>query len=341
MKRFAITAAAALLSACSHQPQARVSVPRHPSAVEINMSRQVRNALDAGDGDLAANRLRERMAKDPSNTALRMELASLYRQRGNPDLALEHYRLILEREPGHGKAVLALVETMRDGGQAAQAALLLEKFLEEHPARTSELPAWLGMLFDDAGQARKAESAHRLALSHDENNAKLHNNLGYNLLTQERREDAIAEFNRALAIDAKLVIARNNLALALARSSLAQDRQEALLHWQALNGPASAHNNLGVILMEQGAYPEARHELKTALEHNRNFVPAMRNLAILAAMDGKPAVVAAAAAPRPAREARGPMRRIWNGLIGAGSDAPAQPGAVARVKPEKGERTAQ
>lgn len=317
-----------------------MATPRHPSAVDVSMSRQVRNAIDAGEGDLVANRLRERMAKEPVNSSLRLDLANHYRERGNTDLALEHYRLILEREPGNERAVLALVQTMRDSGNAAQAALLLEKFVQEHPAKSAELPAWVGMLYDDAGDAKKAESAHRLAVSLEQQNAKVHNNLGYNLLTQSRREEAIGEFNRALALDSKLVIARNNLALALARSGLAQDRQEALLHWQALNGPASAHNNLAVVLMEQGAYLEARQELNTALDHSKGFLPAIRNMAILADMDGRPAQLAAPA-PRQARAANGPMRRFWNGLIGAGPAAPAQPGAVAQAKPKKGERTAQ
>src|SRR5262245_58170056 len=57
---------------CSHTVRTSklAPVPARPTAIE----RQIRNAVDAGDGDYTAKRLRERMAAEPDNVAVRVEL---------------------------------------------------------------------------------------------------------------------------------------------------------------------------------------------------------------------------------------------------------------------------
>lgn len=345
MKKLATVAAVTAMAACTRHVQTRVTTPANPAvahAVQASMSRQIQNALDAGDGDLVANRLRERMMKEPGNTSLRMELAAYYGERGQPDLALEHYRLVLEREPDNERAVVGLARTLKDSRHLAEAAAALSRFVESHPRCGAEVPGWLGLIEDEAGEAAKAESAHRLGISLDPKSARLRNNLGYNLLSQGKRDQALEEFRAALQMDPRLEIARNNLALALSRNGSARERGEALLHWQSMSGPAAAHNNLAVVLMEQGDYATARRELETALNQHRGYVPAMRNLAILSEMDGRPAVLPAAPdAPKQAN--RGPVRRLLDKLTGSKAAAEtAKPAAVARssAKIKKGERTA-
>src|SRR5437773_10480305 len=66
--------------------------------------RQIRNAADAGDGDYQLRVLRDKMAAEPDNIPVRVDLASAYSERGYPDVALEISRLAVARFPESGIA---------------------------------------------------------------------------------------------------------------------------------------------------------------------------------------------------------------------------------------------
>jgi len=50
-----------------------------------------------------------------------------------------------------------------------------------------------------------------------------------------------------------------------------------------------AHNNLGVLFMQQGLLNQARNELSTALNQDPDYVDALYNMACLAAREKRPA----------------------------------------------------
>ncbi|MBL8175208.1 MAG: tetratricopeptide repeat protein [Bryobacterales bacterium] len=283
------------------------------------MRRQVLNAVDAGEGDARIRTLRERMAADPDNASIRLELAALYKEAGFPELALEHYRLAADRFPKDERVVAKLAESLSDQGQKKEAADLIARHLTAD-ATSAGLHAWLGILRDEQGDHAGAETAHRAALRLNPGGAKLHNNLGYNLLLQGKREEAVAALRQALTIDPRLDAARNNLGLALARGGSEEGRKEALALWAAANGGdrAAAHTNMGAALMEQGKFDDARKELKLALAENRSYAPAWSNLASLEKMDGKPVTmpVQPAAQARTAASRPGWARKVWNFVAG-------------------------
>lgn len=258
------------------------------SAVAQAMARHIQNAVDAGDGDVIGRQLRHALEKDPSRLDVRLELAAHYKQAGSPELAIEHYRLAAARFPESQTVAVLLAETLADDGQTNEALGLLERFAEGHPGRTGEVPGWIALLRDKCGDYKGGESAHRLAVTLSPGDAVLHNNLGYNLLTQGRIEEATREFTRALEIRPRYEAARNNLGIALASD---QKQAAAVVHLQSVSDPATAHNNLAAILIEQGKYKEARKELETALQHRKDFAPALRNLFLVAEMDGGAVVI--------------------------------------------------
>jgi tetratricopeptide (TPR) repeat protein len=243
--------------------------------------------VDAGDGDLEIRRLRVRVAAEPENVTLRLDLAAAYQERGYPELTLEHARLAVVRFPNHPEAQLLLAKTLRSLGLRAQAAQGLEQFLQSNPQTSPKYASWLGILRDELGEWKAGESAHRAALSLRPS-GWLHNNLGYNLLMQGRSAEAAEQFEAALRLEPSSVVARNNLGLALASKPA-----EAMRHWQSVSDPATAHSNLAALLIEQGKYAEARREIETALEYNRSHTAALRNLRLVAELDGKPATVGA------------------------------------------------
>lgn len=310
-------------TSCVHQSSRHAVTQQHPAAVPTMMRRQVLNAVDAGEGDTRIRLLRERMAADPDNAAIRLELAALYKAAGFPELALEHYRLAAERFPGDERVVARLAEALSELGQKKEATALLAKHLASASVESPDLYAWLGILRDAQGDYTAAAEAHRHALQLSPNNAKFHNNLGYNLLLRGNGEEAVKSLRMALSLDPKLDAARNNLGLALARAGGEAGRQEAMALWQAANGgdKAAAHTNMAAVLMEQARYDEARAELQLALAQNRSYAPAWSNLAMLERIDGKPLTMplsqsASQQASSQASGLRRTFRQVWNFVAG-------------------------
>ncbi|MEZ5352050.1 MAG: tetratricopeptide repeat protein [Bryobacteraceae bacterium] len=285
-----------LAASCSfHLSRLRPAKRRQPmdpqsitaqTAVARATRRQVRNAVDAGEGDYLARQLRARLAADPADLDARLELASHYEAAGFPDLALEHFRLAADRFPQDEQVAIRLARSLRSQGFAADGARSLGRFLEANPDASFTAWSWAGILHDEAGLLIDGEEFHRQATYRAPTAyAFLHNNLGQNLQHQNRPADAAAEFRRALRLEPRSEIARNNLAIALS-----SDLREALLHMQSVADPTTAHNNLAAVLIEQGRYREARVELNLALGYQPGNAAALRNLAILSELDGLPAV---------------------------------------------------
>ncbi|MBI4908600.1 MAG: tetratricopeptide repeat protein [Acidobacteria bacterium] len=326
MKRILWAGVAPLLlaSTCSRHHADLSAARRNTPRTQPAMQRQIDNAVDAGEGDLVVKALREKMSADPQNLEPRLQLAAHYRQLGHTELAVEHYRLALDRFPDNARVVLLLAQTLQEQNSTRQAADLIDRFLAAHPPKNSDLPAWLGILRDQLGDLPRAESAHRAALALNPSNAKLHNNLGYNLLMQDKRPEAIEEFRRALAFDPAMHTARNNLGLALMREGSAADRQEALKQWSQAGTPAAAHTNLAAVLIDQGQYAEARQELAAALGYDRNYLPALKNMEVLASLEGKSTVSIPARPQKKQSAFRFMAWKVWQAVAGVESKPPTQ-----------------
>lgn len=246
------------------------------------MDRQVRNAVDLGEGDPVVKALRVRLAADPANVDIRRKLAARYEDAGYPDLAAEHLRLALERNPANGDLAVELARVLGTMEALGEAATVLRQALERAPS--ARVASALGVAEDDAGRPAEAESAHRRAVELEPRRSLYHNNLGYSLLRQGKRAEAAAEFRAALELDRANHTARGNLATAIAW----ERPDEALAHWKSFLSPAAAHSNLAAAYLEGGKYPEAREQIAQALKYQNDHPAALRNLAALAAAGGQP-----------------------------------------------------
>jgi len=288
------------LLACMSLSCVRTTATRQAAAVPAvavpPFERQVRNAHDAGDGDYQLAQLRQRVASEPDNVGARLELAKAYRDRGYPEVSLEITRLAAARFPDSGEAELALVVDLHSLKQRPEAIASLQSFLSAHPQKEPAFYSWLGILLDESGQWTAGEPQHRKAIDLAPSSASPHNNLGYNLLMQERYPNAVAEFQLALKLNPSSEIARNNLGIALAAENSAQ---QAVASFQAAADPATAHNNLAAILIEKGNYAQARRELTIALGYNKSHAAALKNLELLSRLDGQKATL-----PKPTAQTR-------------------------------------
>ena len=286
-----IVVAAGLSVACVRQVRTVSGLPSPPKAESspkraTAFERQIQNAKDAGEGDFVVRSLREKMAAEPDDLAVRLELIDHYTRAGYPELALEHCRLAATRFPESALVQLSMAKLLRGMKMTREAAQGLGVFLAAHPQKSPDFESWLGIMRDELGDWAEGEKSHRAAVALDGGVDSLHNNLGYNLLMQGRPREAAAEFREALRLRPNSEVARNNLGMAMASTP-----QDAVLHWQSVSDPATAHSNMAALLIKQKRYAEARKELDLALGYNKNHSAALNNLRLVSELDGKPAVI--------------------------------------------------
>jgi Flp pilus assembly protein TadD len=297
--------------AAPRRPVAPPTPINRPTAVAEAISRQVRNAIDAGEGDVRLMAMRRKVALNPDDLPARIELAKGYIASGFPDVALEHYRVAAMRFPDSAEVAVELARTLRAMKLPGEARVALEQFVSGHAQAPADVLSWLAILHDEANEYATAEQYHRSAVEKRPTSDSLRNNLGYNLLLQGRNAEAAAEFRAALDIAPQSVVARNNLGIATV-----SDPADAVMQWQRVSDPATAHNNMAALLIEKGNYAEARKELDTALRYRADHQAALNNLQLVSELDG------AAAQLRRAEAVNSIWRRFLYLLVGEGAVKP-------------------
>jgi tetratricopeptide (TPR) repeat protein len=120
------------------------------------------------------------------------------------------------------------------------------------------------------------------------NKARPHYNLGLALAKQDKLEEAISHFSKALKIKPDYVKALTYLGLALTEQG---KLEEAISHYStALKikpDYVEAHNNLGLALAKQGKLEEAISHFSTVLKIKPDYVKALNNLGLALAKQGK------------------------------------------------------
>ena len=149
----------------------------------------------------------------------------------------------------------------------------------------------LGCAFRTANQAtywRDSEALFRHAVLVTKSNYLAYNNLGYYLSGQDKIQEAMENYRRALEINPNYEDARNNLGFALA--GLKKPAEAIVQYDMALRirpEHVEVHNNLGNALSEIGKVDEAIQHYRFVLERKPDHADAHNNLGIALAMQGK------------------------------------------------------
>jgi tetratricopeptide (TPR) repeat protein len=111
--------------------------------------------------------------------------------------------------------------------------------------------------------------------------ARVHGNLGKALLDAGRHDEAVAAFQRALALDPRLLRAYSNLAVIYIEHFKQYDQARAYLHAALAVNPKypEAHLNLGVIALNQGDLATAIAAFTRVLQRVPSHLLAHYNLA--------------------------------------------------------------
>ena len=105
---------------------------------------------------------------------------------------------------------------------------------------------------------------------------------GIQLMDNERKEEAILAFQKALRIQPEMAVVHNNLGVLFKQTEVFEKAQE---HYRKAIGLApdyaELHNNLGILYREMGRFQDAEQEYLEAIRVRENFEPAYFNLGIL------------------------------------------------------------
>jgi len=218
------------------------------------------------------------LAKAPDDWCLHHHFGMLAMEWGQPDVAVEHLRIAVERLPWDVSMHTNLGSALAAQGRGDEAIAHFQKALEIKPDY-AEAHYNLGIVLAGRGQVDEAIAHYQTAQKINPDFAEAHNNLGTVLFQKGRVDETIAHLQKALEIQPDYAEAHNNLGVALASRGQVD---EAIAHYQkALEitpGYADAHFNLGNALVSRGQVNEAITHYQKALEIQPDYVYARRNL---------------------------------------------------------------
>jgi Flp pilus assembly protein TadD len=228
--------------------------------------------------------LNEVALKSEGDPRLLLLAAQVSLYRGQYDAALKTFKQV-ESEPslrsraleGEGLA-LSLEGHSEDAVKALQAAVA---------ADPTAWRAWnaLGTEYDHRHDWQNADAAYEHALTASPNNPLVLNNRGFSRLTQNRLDDATADFVAALDKKPDFAPARNNLRLAIAMKG---DYHRAVSGVNAADR-AAVLNNAGFVAMLRGDYSAAKDLLGQAMKaKGQYYAMAAANLEATNGLDGGP-----------------------------------------------------
>ena len=214
---------------------------------------------------------------DPDNPRAKLLLAEALLADGSLAAAEEAFARLVHApevgaaaQQGHGLALLL-------AGDRARAADSLRRAVTADP---SLWRAWnaLGYIYDLGGAWARSERSYTLALAANPGSAEVYNNRGFSRLMQRRLMEAAEDLNRALEIDPRLDLARDNLRLVLAW----QGKYRHALTGLRETDEARALNNVGYVALMRGDYANAEIYLLRAMEIDPSYnETASRNLSYL------------------------------------------------------------
>jgi Flp pilus assembly protein TadD len=190
----------------------------------------------------------------------------------NPQQAIQAFKAALRAAPGEiddkvfGQYIFPLPMAMNAFGYRAESAELMRSFearFEKDPNRLVEIGFFYVQIEAPFEAVRVLEHAVQLAPG----DHRAHNSLGTAYLISLRLDDAMAEFQRALEIDASDEFANLNLGH-LARAMSDYERAVSYYRKQIAlkRDDPEAHGGLAIALLALGRDEEAGPEIKRAME---------------------------------------------------------------------------
>jgi len=222
--------------------------------------------------------LEHTLAVTTNNYIAHAALATVLKQDGNLDEAIDHYTKAVDIKPdfavGHYKLGHALAE---QGNLQAAVNHYYQalRFKPNHVIIHQNLASALASL----GEMEKAAEQYAAVVRLQPKSAKAHNNLANILARQGDIEEALSHYSMALQLKPDYAEAYFNLGNLWAWLAELDKASSSFIRALQLEPHfAEAHNSLGVVLARQGKLDEAIDHFTEALRLKPDFVQAQNNL---------------------------------------------------------------
>lgn len=228
----------------------------------------------------------------------------------------------MDRDPVADLQRLRSVQTLARAGQHAEAAALARQARAdglEHPL----LYNVLALELESAGRLPEAEALLQSAVRLAPADVASRNALGLCLLRLERPDEALVQFDSALATESQLPFLHANRATALVALRRVRDAQASFERALALDeSQGVALAGLAKIAGSRGAFPEARARAQKTLQLMPGYPEAVLTLVSCDLGERKPSVAESLARDFLAREDLDPLSRAYAmGFLGDALDA--------------------
>jgi tetratricopeptide (TPR) repeat protein len=223
-------------------------------------------------GELAASRkIFEELAAEHTDLAqAHYGIGRARAAQGDLAGAVDHYRKACELAPQFAAARYGLALAYQKLGQAAQAQQEMAAYRKDPLAA----PPFRDPFFEEMRALNQG--------------ALQHLKRGVSLEADGRVQEAIAEHEKAVALDPKLLQAHANLITLYAKAGDVAKAEEHYRATLALNlDHAESHYNYGVMLFGRQQYREAAQAFRKAVEIQPSYAEARGNLAFILMVEGK------------------------------------------------------
>ena len=231
------------------------------SAQNDRVVAQIQQAIDDQRLVDAGTMLDHALIGGDSDPRMALLAGELSLARGRYDVALTNFKQIDVQPTVHAKALEGEGIALSLLRRTDEALPVLEAAVAANPGAWH---AWnaLGVLYDQRHDWPKADTAYEHAMSTSQSSPLVLNNRGFSRLSQNRLDDAAADFVAALQKKPDFASARNNLRLAIAMKG---DYARAIEGASATDR-ASILNNAGFAAMTRGDYSAAENLLGQAIQ---------------------------------------------------------------------------
>lgn len=220
--------------------------------------------FQSGDFPGAEKTIRAVISASPSFILAYTHLASMYKEMGKSNAAVQVLEQGLEKNPGDILLLAKLGIVLADSGNWQRAIPILELCVRKEDFDPEKFN-FLGIAYYQGGDFAKALQNYDRALELDRNNAAVYSNIGgvhLALFLRNRQEHELVQternFKKALEIDPKLFSACNGLGVTYRKTGR---NAEAIAYWRKALAIKPDFDlaliNLGITLLEENRAEEA------------------------------------------------------------------------------------